>query len=58
MDKRWTIEVLDAAGNWRQLANGKAWRYSSEANAERDLASKPTKRFLAGAKARTALIAG
>jgi hypothetical protein len=56
--KPWTIEVQEPDGTWTKLAtmNDRAWRYASEANAARDIASKLTRRFLAGAIARPTLI--
>ena len=52
----WTLEVQEEGGSWKPLATpgSSAWRYKSEASAEKDLSSKYTKRFLGGAKARPA----
>lgn len=51
----WTIEVQQPDGSWRPLSSGgSAWRYKSEAGAEREILSKYGRKFLAGAKARAA----
>lgn len=50
----WTIEVLQPDGTWLQLASGSAWRYVSEANAEKDMLSKHGRKYLKGVKARVA----
>ncbi len=60
MGKQWTIETRNEDGTWTKWATAadRAWRYKSEANAARDIASKNSKRYLGGREARPALIDG